>query len=49
MYEEIGVVGEVKRSREIQLVFNEEYSPVVKDNIQTSANSAYGQINCETV
>ena len=43
MYEELGVVGEVKRSQEIQLIFNEAYGPVVKDSIQTSADCAYGQ------
>ena len=47
MYEEVGVVGEVKRSQEIQLIFNEAYDPVVKDSIQASAECAYGQINCE--
>ena len=49
MYNEVGVAGEVKSSKEIQLIFNEAHGPVVKDSIQTSANSAYGQIHCETV
>lgn len=47
MYEEVGVVGEVKRSQEIQLIFNEAYVPVVKDSNQASAECTYGQIDCE--
>ena len=49
MYEEVGVAGKVKSSKEIQLIFNEAHGPVVKGSIQTSANFAYGRINCETV
>ena len=36
MYEEVGMAGEVKRSQNIQLIFNEAYGPFVKDRIQTS-------------
>ena len=45
MYEEVGVAGEVKRSQDIELFFNEAYGPIVKDSIQTSVNSAYGQMH----
>ena len=40
MYEEVGVAGEVKRSHNIQLIFNEAYSLFVKDRIETSSNTA---------
>ena len=44
-YEEVGVAREVKRSQDIQLTSNEAYGPILKDNIQTSPNTAYGQVN----
>ena len=44
-YEEVGVAREVKRSQDIQLISNEAYGPILKDNIQTSPNTAYGQVN----
>ena len=44
-YEEVGVTTEVKRSQDIQLTPNEAYGPIQKDNIQTSSNTAYGQVN----
>ena len=34
MYVEVDVAGEVKRSQDIQLIFNKAYGPVVKDIIQ---------------
>ena len=40
-YEE---VGEVKSSQDIHLTSNEAYGPVHKDNIPTSHNTAYGQV-----
>ena len=43
-YEEVGVAREVKRSQDIQLTSNEAYGPILKDNIQTSPNTAYGQV-----
>ena len=42
-YEEVGVAREVKSSQDIQLASNEAYGPV-KDNIPTSRNTAYGQV-----
>ena len=36
---------EVKRSQDIQLTSNEAYGPILRDNIQTSSNTAYGQVN----
>ena len=44
-YEEVGVAIKVKRPQDIQLTFNEAYGPVLKDNIQTSPNTAYGQVH----
>ena len=44
-YEEVGVAREVKRSQDIQLTSNEAYGPILKDNIETSPNTAYGQVN----
>ena len=44
-YEEVGVAREVKRSQDIQLTSNEAYGPILKDNIQTSPNTAYGQVH----
>ena len=44
-YEEVGVTREVKRSQDIQLTSNEAYGPILKGNIQTSPNTAYGQVN----
>ena len=43
-YEEVCVAGEVERSHDIQLTSNEAYGPIDKDNIQTSHNTAYGQV-----
>ena len=43
-YEEVGVAREVKSSQDIQLTSNEAYGPVLKDNIPTSHNTAYGQV-----
>ena len=43
-YEEVGVAREVKSSQDIQLTSNEAYGPVHKDNIPTSHNTAYGQV-----
>ena len=43
-YEEVGVVTEVKSSRDIQLTANEAYGPILKGTIQTTPNSAYGQV-----
>ena len=43
-YEEVGVAGEVERSHDIQLTSNEAYGPIDKDNIKTSHNTAYGQV-----
>ena len=44
-YEEVDITREVKRSQDIQLTSIEGYCPVLKDNIQTSPNTAYGQVN----
>ena len=44
-YEEVGVSREVKRSQDIQLTSNEAYGPIQKNNIQTSPNTAYEQVN----
>ena len=44
-YEEVGVAREVKRSQDIQLTSNEAYGPILKDNIQTLPNTAYGQVH----
>ena len=44
-YEEVDVTREVKRSQDIQLTSNEAYGHIQKDNIQTSRNTAYGQVN----
>ena len=41
-YEEVGVAGE--KSHDIQLTSNESYAPLHKDNIHTSSNTAYGQV-----
>ena len=41
-YEEVGVTGE--KSHDIQLTSNESYAPIHKDNIHTSHNTAYGQV-----
>ncbi|CAI8056510.1 hypothetical protein GBAR_LOCUS30798 [Geodia barretti] len=43
-YEEVGVAREVKSSQDIQLTSNEAYGPINKDNIPTSRNTAYGQV-----
>ena len=43
-YEEVGVAREVKSSQDIQLTSNEAYGPIHKDNIPTSRNTAYGQV-----
>ena len=43
-YEEVGMSGEVKSTHKIQLKSNEAYGPIHKDNIQTSPNTAYGQV-----
>ena len=40
-YEEVGVV---KSSQDIQLTSNEAYGPINKDNVPTSHNTAYGQV-----
>ena len=40
-YEDVGVSGE---THEIQLSSNEAYAPLRKDNIHTSRNTAYGQV-----
>ena len=40
-YEDVGVSGE---THEIQLSSNEAYAPLHKDNIHTSRNTAYGQV-----
>ena len=41
-YEEVDVSGE--KSHDIQLTYNESYAPLHKDNIHTSPNTAYGQV-----
>ena len=41
-YEE---VREVKRSQDIQLTSNEAYGPILRENIQTTPNTAYGQVH----
>ena len=43
-YEVVGVAREVKSSQDIQLTSNEAYGPIHKDNIPTSHNTAYGQV-----
>ena len=43
-YEEVGVAREAKSSQDIQLTSNEAYGPIHKDNIPTSHNTAYGQV-----
>ena len=43
-YEEVGVAREVKGSQDIQLTSNEAYGPIHKDNVPTSHNTAYGQV-----
>ena len=43
-YEEVGVAREVKSSQDIQLTSNEAYGPTLPDNIPTSHNTAYGQV-----
>ena len=43
-YEEVGVATEVKSSQDIQLTSNEAYGPTLQDNIPTSHNTAYGQV-----
>ena len=42
IYEEVKMTRKVKSS--IQLTCNEAYGPVHKDNIPTSHNTAYGQV-----
>ena len=41
-YEEVDVTRE--RSHDIHLTSNESYVPILKDNIHTSHNTAYGQV-----
>ena len=41
-YEE---VREVKRSQDIQLTSNEAYGPILRENIQTTPITAYGQVH----
>ena len=43
-YEEVDVAREVKSSQDIHLTSNEAYGPVHKDNIPTSHNTAYAQV-----
>ena len=43
-YEEVCVAREVKSSQDIQLTSNEAYGPTLQDNIPTSHNTAYGQV-----
>ena len=43
-YEEVGVSEEVKGTHNIQLQSNEAYGPTHKDNIHTSPNTAYGEV-----
>ena len=43
-YEEVGVAREVKSSQDIQLTSYEAYGPTLQDNIPTSHNTAYGQV-----
>ena len=43
-YEDVGVATEVKSSQDIQLTSNEAYGPTLQDNISTSHNTAYGQV-----
>ena len=43
-YEEVGVAREVKSSQDIQLTSNEAYGLTLQDNIPTSHNTAYGQV-----
>ena len=43
-YEEVGVVTEVRTSRDIHLTANEAYVPILKGTIQTTPNSAYEQV-----
>ena len=45
-YEEVGVVREVRSSKDIQLMSNEAYGPVQQsNNIHISPNTAYGHVN----
>ena len=41
-YEEVREIG---RTQDIQLTSNEAYGPIQRSNIQTSPNTAYGQVN----
>ena len=43
-YEEVGVAREVKSSQDIQLTSNEAFGSTLQDNIPTSHNTAYGQV-----
>ena len=46
-YEEVGVAREVKRLQDIQMTSNQAgaYGSILKDNIQTSPNTAYGRVH----
>ena len=43
-YEDVDVSGEVSSTHNIQLTSNEAYAPLPKDNIHTTHNTAYGQV-----
>lgn len=43
IYEEVDVIRDVKTTQDIQLMSNEAYGPLHKDNVPTSPNDAYGQ------
>ena len=44
IYNEVGVVKEVKSSKDINVVYNEAYGPIRRDNVPTTPNTAYGKI-----
>ena len=44
-YEEVDITREVESSQDIQLISNEAYGPILRDNIQTSRNTTYEQVN----
>ena len=43
-YEEVDVSGDVKHTRSIPIKSNEAYAPTNMDNVCTSPNTAYGQV-----
>ena len=44
IYEEVDVIRDVKTTQDVQLMSNEAYGPLHKDNVPTSPNAAYGQV-----